>query len=331
MTVLLAPRPGKLLVACDPKRWDKYKLTMFSIAANTARHRAPFLALPSHALVREIYILVNPRTQNKRKEKPKNKKSNGRASYRFVDRTRVRVVGGAGGKGNMSMVRVGRKYYEQPDGGHGGRGGNVIIVADPKEQSLNWTSPHARAESGAHGSSQKMHGRSGKNLVLRVPCGVVVRRILNSDEIWDPVNKMVHQVEQGPDGDEINEVVDKQGVEYVFEMGLEDESDYDENDDSDFFDKDTDDIGDSEYDENDDSFDNEGSEDEEDRGSRNTLNLIDEEKSISTDDAVAGDDMVSSFLELPPGQERESVVLADLDKPGSYVVVARGGRGGYGT
>jgi hypothetical protein len=155
---------------------------------------------------------------------------------------------------------------------------------------------------------------------------------------------MVHKVEQGSEGDEINEVVDEQGVEFVFEMDPEDESDYDGKNDS--FDEDTDDIGDSEHVENDDSFDkdahdivglvaegeqDEGRIDEEDRGSRNTLNLIDEEKSVSTDDAVAGDDMVSSSLELPPVQERESVVLADLDKPGSYVVVARGGRGGFGT
>ena len=318
-------------------------MTMFSIAANTGRHRAPFLALPSHVLVQEIHILVSPRTPNKKKEKPK-KGSKGRASYRFVDRTRVRVVGGEGGKGNLSLTKVGRKHHERPDGGHGGRGGNVIIVADPKEQSLRWTSPHARAESGGHGSSQEMHGSSGKNLVLRVPCGVIVRRILSSDEIWDPVNKMVRKVEQESEGDEINEVGDEQGVEYVFEMDQEDESDYDENNES--FDEDIGDIGDSEYGENGDSSDkdthnnvglvakgeqDEGSEDEEDRWSTNTLNLRDEEKSIYTDDAVAGDDMVSSSLELPPVQERESVVLADLDKPGSYVVVARGGRGGFGT
>jgi GTP-binding protein len=297
---------------------------MFSIAATAARQRAHFIALPSHVLVQDIHILVNPRTQNKKEEKPK-KESKGRASYRFVDRTRVRVVGGDGGKGNMSMVRIGRKHHRRPDGGHGGRGGNVIIVADPEEQSLKWTSPHMRAEFGAHGSSQEMHGRSGNNLILRVPCGVIVRRILNHDDVWDPVHKMVHKVEQESEGDDMNEVVDEQGVEYVFEMDLEDESEHVENDDS--FDMDTTDfvglVAEGEQDED--------QEDEEDRGSRNALNLVAEEKSVSTDDAVAGDDMISSSIEFLPVEERQSIVLADLDKPGAYVVVARGGRGGKGN
>jgi GTP-binding protein len=296
---------------------------MFSIAATAARQRFPFIALPCHVLIQDIHILVNPRTQNKKEEKPK-KESKGRASYRFVDRTRVRVVGGDGGKGNMSMVRIGRKHHRRPDGGHGGRGGNVIIVADPKEQSLKWTSPHMRAESGGHGSSQEMHGRSGKNLILRVPCGVVVRRILNHDEVWDPVHKTVHKVEQESEGDDFNAVVDDQDVEYVFEMDLEGESEYVEN--ADPFNMDTDYVinlaAEGEQ--------GEDREDEDDFASRN-LNPADEEKSVSTDDAVAGDDMISSSLELSPAQERRSIVLADLDKSGSYVVVARGGRGGEGN
>ena len=286
---------------------------------------------------------MNSGVQNRKKENPK-KRSQGRASYRFVDRIFIRVVGGEGGKGNLSMSKVGRKRHERPDGGHGGKGGNVIIVADPRERSLRWTSPHWTAESGAHGTSQEMHGRSGKNLIVRVPCGVIVHRILNSDEIWDPVNKMVTKVDHEPEGDELNEVVDEQGVEYVFEMDRDDEPDYDESNES--FDSDIDDIDNTEYVENGDSFDkdahdnvglvaegqqDEGSEGEEGRLSTNTLYLRDEEKSISTDDSVAGDDMVSSSLELPPAQERKSVFLADLDKPGSHVVVARGGRGGFGT
>jgi hypothetical protein len=71
----------------------------------------------------------------------RNKKYRGRQSYRFIDRTRVQVSGGTGGNGSISMYKIGRKHKRRPDGGHGGRGGSVLIIADPNEQSLKWTKP----------------------------------------------------------------------------------------------------------------------------------------------------------------------------------------------
>lgn len=106
---------------------------------------------------------------NDGKKRQKEKRDSGRASYRFVDRTRVRVSGGSGGNGSLSMERIGRKHKRRPDGGHGGNGGSIVIVADEHEQTLRWTKPHVTADSGTHGSSQNKHGRNGKNTVLRVP------------------------------------------------------------------------------------------------------------------------------------------------------------------
>lgn len=103
------------------------------------------------------------------KKHKKEKRDSGRASYRFVDRTRVRVSGGSGGNGCLSMERIGRKHKRRPDGGHGGNGGSIVIVADENEQTLRWTSPHVTADSGSHGGSAKKYGRNGKNTVLRVP------------------------------------------------------------------------------------------------------------------------------------------------------------------
>lgn len=244
-----------------------------------------------------MYIVVNPRKA--RAEKPKKKKGGGKASYRFVDRTRVRAAGGNGGKGNLSVFKIGRKHKRRPDGGHGGRGGNVIVVADPKQQSLNFSSPHVSAPAGSPGSSQERHGKDGKNLILRVPCGVVVRRVLDYDEVWDAENEMVRKVEEEEfSGDEGN-------VEYVFEMDLEEQSSED---------------------------DVERAEDD-DCEEENAFVLPEVAKSIATDDAVAGNDMDSdeNSLDSDATLERESVVLADLDKPGAHVVVARGGRGGIGN
>ena len=71
----------------------------------------------------------------------RSKKYRGRQSYRFIDRTRVQVSGGTGGQGSLSMYKISRGHKRRPDGGHGGRGGSVLIIADPNEQSLKWTKP----------------------------------------------------------------------------------------------------------------------------------------------------------------------------------------------
>ena len=284
-----------------------------SFAPCSARQRLPRLISSSQVTRRNVYIVVNPRKAREKTEKPK-KKQGGRASYRFVDRTRVRASGGDGGKGNLSVFKIGRKHKRRPDGGHGGRGGNVIIVADPKEQSLNWTRPHVKAESGRPGSGQEKHGRNGKNLILRVPCGVIVRRVLDYDEVWDPVNQMVQTVELETSGNDENG-----DVEYVFEMDLKEDDD--EADDKEYIEENQTGV---DY-----SVEDEWSDD--DSGvvhDIKSLELpIDDSTSVATDDAVADGNVAFDSID----EEREKVVLADLDEPGAYVLVARGGRGGLGN
>lgn len=111
----------------------------------------------------------NNNNSDKKKRHAKEKRDRGRASYRFVDRTRVRVSGGMGGNGSLSMERIGRKHKRRPDGGHGGNGGSIVIVADEHEQTLRWTKPHVTADSGSHGGSVNKNGRNGRNTVLKVP------------------------------------------------------------------------------------------------------------------------------------------------------------------
>jgi GTP-binding protein len=66
-----------------------------------------------------------------------------------------------------------------PDGGDGGRGGNVIIETDPQLSSLvdYRYKHHFRAEKGTHGQGARRHGKDGEDLVLRVPLGTVVREL----------------------------------------------------------------------------------------------------------------------------------------------------------
>ncbi len=95
----------------------------------------------------------------------------------FIDLVVVRVEAGAGGSGICSFRR--EKFYPLggPDGGDGGRGGDVVVRADSNLSTLldytyrdQWT-----AESGAHGSGNNKTGRSAENLILPVPPGTTVR------------------------------------------------------------------------------------------------------------------------------------------------------------
>jgi GTPase len=94
----------------------------------------------------------------------------------FNDRARVRVQGGRGGHGALSFRR--EKYVPKggPDGGDGGRGGDVILVADPDLRDLGkYRAPRVyKAASGGHGRGAGKHGADGEDVELRVPAGTQV-------------------------------------------------------------------------------------------------------------------------------------------------------------
>ncbi len=97
----------------------------------------------------------------------------------FTDLCRINVRGGDGGAGCMSFRREAFVPKGGPDGGDGGRGGSVILEADPQLSSLidYRYKHHFRAERGTHGKGARRHGRAGEDLVLRVPLGTVVREL----------------------------------------------------------------------------------------------------------------------------------------------------------
>jgi len=94
----------------------------------------------------------------------------------FVDEAFIRVVGGDGGAGCTSFRR--EKYVPRggPDGGDGGDGGSVILVASPESRTLLEFrfQPLLRAARGRHGQGARRAGRSGADLLVRVPPGTVV-------------------------------------------------------------------------------------------------------------------------------------------------------------
>ena len=97
----------------------------------------------------------------------------------FTDLCHINVKGGDGGAGCMSFRREAFVPKGGPDGGDGGHGGNVVVVADPQLSSLidYRYKHHFKAARGIHGKGARRHGADGVDLELRVPLGTVVREL----------------------------------------------------------------------------------------------------------------------------------------------------------
>ena len=94
----------------------------------------------------------------------------------FVDRVKVFAQGGNGGRGCVSFRR--EKFVPKggPDGGDGGRGGDVILHADRHVDNLAnlFYEPIIKAKSGGHGMGKKMAGRKGADKIVKLPIGTIV-------------------------------------------------------------------------------------------------------------------------------------------------------------
>ncbi len=106
---------------------------------------------------------------------------------KFVDEATIRVQAGNGGHGCLSFRR--EKYVERggPDGGDGGHGGSVYVVADAAMNTLAdfRVARKFRAESGQGGAGRNKTGKSGNDLDVHVPCGTVVHDIDTGELICD--------------------------------------------------------------------------------------------------------------------------------------------------
>src|SRR5438067_1796449 len=94
----------------------------------------------------------------------------------FIDRIKVFAQAGTGGRGSVSFRR--EKFVPKggPDGGDGGRGGNVILRADRHVDNLTnlFYEPLIKAKNGGHGMGKKMSGRAGADKIVKVPVGTIV-------------------------------------------------------------------------------------------------------------------------------------------------------------
>ena len=106
---------------------------------------------------------------------------------RFVDEVTVTVESGAGGNGCVAWRREPHVPRGGPAGGDGGRGGDVVLVADSSLHTLLDLryAKHLRAVRGTHGGGANKTGAAGEDRVVRVPVGTVVRDLESSEEVAD--------------------------------------------------------------------------------------------------------------------------------------------------
>lgn len=105
----------------------------------------------------------------------------------FVDYVKIKVKAGDGGRGCVSFRR--EKYVPRggPDGGDGGKGGNIIFKATDELNTLldlRYQREY-KAEKGQHGMGKKMHGKDGKDLIINVPVGTVIKDADTDDILVD--------------------------------------------------------------------------------------------------------------------------------------------------
>ena len=96
----------------------------------------------------------------------------------FADSAKIFIKSGKGGDGHVSFRRELYVPNGGPDGGDGGRGGDIIFVVD---EGLNTLTDfrHVRkyvAEPGEEGGKRNQHGKDGKDLIIKVPLGTIIRK-----------------------------------------------------------------------------------------------------------------------------------------------------------
>ena len=110
---------------------------------------------------------------------------------RFIDEARIQVASGSGGNGAVSFRREKYVPFGGPDGGDGGRGGNVVVRATTRRNSLLELRgrTHLSADSGENGGIRQMTGAGAKDLIVEVPVGTRLINDTTGDIIADLVEE----------------------------------------------------------------------------------------------------------------------------------------------
>ncbi|MCI0518633.1 MAG: GTPase ObgE [Chloroflexi bacterium] len=105
----------------------------------------------------------------------------------FLDEATITVISGKGGDGVVHFRREKYVPFGGPDGGDGGRGGDVVLEVEPRLNTLTAFRHQTRfrAQDGARGAKQNMTGHSGESLVIKIPAGTVVYEAAGGETLGD--------------------------------------------------------------------------------------------------------------------------------------------------
>ena len=154
----------------------------------------------------------------------------------FIDSAKITVKAGHGGRGCDSMYRDLWNMRGFPDGGNGGNGADIVLRADRNLRTLMdfQYNRHFTGKHGGHGSSKKQKGRDADTVVVRVPCGTIIKDADNNcllgtlDEDQQELlvaaggrggigNRPRHDASQGTPGEERNLLLD---LKLIADVGL---------------------------------------------------------------------------------------------------------------
>ena len=313
-------------------------------------------------------ITINP-GGNEPKHRKKRKNDGVVTKKPFIDRIHMRARGGKGGNGCIAYHTL-SSYKRRPCGGHGGKGGNVYLVTDPKISSLKMEKHHYQGKDGGKGGKNGKQGKNGKDVFIKVPCGVVVRRVLDYEELYGELDGMGEDNNSTGSMEEMSSYP-RQWMEINSDdyQAEDDDSDVDEDENftgvesaNDIDDEDTDDSyeEDAIYEEDDD-IDDEEEEEEEEEDFETYYNRLSESqkhkmikrrmRDVPSDyeevvnqevkaadgmyhwisPEVDDDSLMASSAYADYQSMRKSVFLADLDQPHTTFLVAEGGKSGVGN
>ena len=139
----------------------------------------------------------------------------------FVDRIKIFAQAGNGGRGCVSFRR--EKFVPKggPDGGDGGRGGDVVLRADQHVDNLTglFYEPIVKAKNGGHGMGKKMHGRSAPAKIVKVPVGTLVWRTGEGKRPTSNAQRLTPNAEAHDAGSDQFAIANPQsGIEFVVDL-----------------------------------------------------------------------------------------------------------------